>query len=1070
MRKIVKKKLFKALLILFLLFNGAAAFGQSQNYYIDSIGGNDSNNGLTKNTAWKSLSKANTVNYNPGDSLKLRRGQVFTGGLSFGWYDDGSAASPIVVCSYIKDSITDIAKPIIRSNTFNLSPIDTSKICISLQRNKYIKIKDLELRKGRIGVLMSGSENVILDNIGIDSTWRSGISITPYNHATDTTLSDSNTIVNCNIKHTGLRFIMDATPVVSNGTGSGIHIQSANAGGNNNIIQNCEISFMPDLSVGSEHGIYDHGNFTTYEDNYIHDITGTGIKIKNIDPSGGFTTGSYDTVRCNYFERCKQGAVQLSFGRGNTLYDNVFDSCGNGGSSKRSTINYMYHIVSPYSSMDVHNNYFFDNDKVYLLGQPYYGVLPEDDTIHGYDWSDDGVSTGITAYDNYYKWNDTLVEKMTYVSGTNVRSAVALASWISETNSCFNSAVVAPDDLSIEYLSPTSAQLNWTKVTGDANAYEIKFYKYASGSWTCLDTFSVAGSVDSLVLTGLGAYEYKFCIRSLFFNSECQEDSINSTYSDFLYYMGHTEYFIDQKGNDALDGKTKATAWKTLTKVNAINFEPGDQIRLRKGQVFDTICSLGQYDDGNATYPIIIDSYDSLATDVAMPIIRAAKSDVSSSYRAITLQNNSYITVRNLEFTYGLSAVLVWGSNHITLENLVIDSTWKMGIQVSNYNTTKSQYVTVDNCSISHTGRAYSSSGGSSDGAAIYFGQTNAGANYSVIKNCHISDITNGTNNSTCGVLTYEKNMVIENNNFRDIPTTALIIKNSDTTGFSQGSNNTIQCDTFVNCGQGAIRLDLGKDNIISSNVFDSCGYGNGSSERRCINYIYQTAGGSGSSMTVDHNNFVNNEVIYLLGQPNISGKTYNGVITGITVDHNYYEWSDHLAQYYTSNSRSNYVQSDWESALTETGSTLNTGDTIPTLSCSGSMMQKQNEPPTLINNQIYQLEEAIQDEDEEEPCQGMVVCRQHHKHQFSKLIFSANPSGCQSIQAKLIGLDTYTTGNLKLEIHNVGTGQMEKSELLQLTENTFQIEGCELSQGSHEVIVKAEGKIIAKGHLMIIK
>ena len=40
-------------------------------YYIDSENGNDDNDGLSKITAWRTLSKLNEHNFSPGDEIRL---------------------------------------------------------------------------------------------------------------------------------------------------------------------------------------------------------------------------------------------------------------------------------------------------------------------------------------------------------------------------------------------------------------------------------------------------------------------------------------------------------------------------------------------------------------------------------------------------------------------------------------------------------------------------------------------------------------------------------------------------------------------------------------------------------------------------------------------------------------------------------------------------------------------------------------------------------------------------------------------------------------------------------------
>src|SRR3990167_9981785 len=46
-------------------------------YYISSSQGNDTNNGLTLNSAWRTISKLNSYQFNPGDIIKFERGEQF---------------------------------------------------------------------------------------------------------------------------------------------------------------------------------------------------------------------------------------------------------------------------------------------------------------------------------------------------------------------------------------------------------------------------------------------------------------------------------------------------------------------------------------------------------------------------------------------------------------------------------------------------------------------------------------------------------------------------------------------------------------------------------------------------------------------------------------------------------------------------------------------------------------------------------------------------------------------------------------------------------------------------------
>ena len=48
-------------------------------YHVDAVGGDDSRDGLTEDTAWRSLARVNAADVKPGDSVLFKRGCVWRG-------------------------------------------------------------------------------------------------------------------------------------------------------------------------------------------------------------------------------------------------------------------------------------------------------------------------------------------------------------------------------------------------------------------------------------------------------------------------------------------------------------------------------------------------------------------------------------------------------------------------------------------------------------------------------------------------------------------------------------------------------------------------------------------------------------------------------------------------------------------------------------------------------------------------------------------------------------------------------------------------------------------------------
>ena len=57
-------------------------------------------------------------------------------------------------------------------------------------------------------------------------------------------------------------------------------------------------------------------------------------------------------------------------------------------------------------------------------------------------------------------------------------------------------------------------------------------------------------------------------------------------------------YYLSSDGNDANDGFSKGTAWRTIKRMNKQNFQPGDTILLEGGSVFNGTIKLTSDDNG----------------------------------------------------------------------------------------------------------------------------------------------------------------------------------------------------------------------------------------------------------------------------------------------------------------------------------------------------------------------------------------------------------------------------------------------------------------------------------------
>jgi hypothetical protein len=118
-----------------LLLSTTSAFATT--YYVDAVDGNDSYSGTSEADAWQTMGKIDSMTFGPGDKIKFKKGQVFSG--NFELHGDGAAGNPIIINSYGSG-----AKP-------SLQATDSAKEVIRLKSNQYVTIKNIEVMNDNNG-------------------------------------------------------------------------------------------------------------------------------------------------------------------------------------------------------------------------------------------------------------------------------------------------------------------------------------------------------------------------------------------------------------------------------------------------------------------------------------------------------------------------------------------------------------------------------------------------------------------------------------------------------------------------------------------------------------------------------------------------------------------------------------------------------------------------------------------------------------------------------------------------------------------------------------------------------
>ena len=154
-------------------------------YYVDSNGGNDSNEGTSEGKAFRTLDKVNTLDLEPGDTVLLKRGSVFEDqALKFTKEDSGTAEAPVRISAYGEGN-----RPQINTNGHGQwelnygTPLDnqnhkwkgTVSSSILIEDTEYIEIEGLELTNDRNSASDTEKDKAYNNAYAMDRTGVAGV-------------------------------------------------------------------------------------------------------------------------------------------------------------------------------------------------------------------------------------------------------------------------------------------------------------------------------------------------------------------------------------------------------------------------------------------------------------------------------------------------------------------------------------------------------------------------------------------------------------------------------------------------------------------------------------------------------------------------------------------------------------------------------------------------------------------------------------------------------------------------------------------------------------------------------
>ena len=140
---------------------------QTPKYYVSNTG-DDANSGTSPGRAWRTISKANSFTFKPGEELLFEGGQTFTGTIQLTAADSGSVEKPIVISSYGAGRATidgGAGSGLIIEDTKN----------INVRNLRFTGLGRKTGSKAGVGVAIINASSIIVDQVETTGFQRAGV-------------------------------------------------------------------------------------------------------------------------------------------------------------------------------------------------------------------------------------------------------------------------------------------------------------------------------------------------------------------------------------------------------------------------------------------------------------------------------------------------------------------------------------------------------------------------------------------------------------------------------------------------------------------------------------------------------------------------------------------------------------------------------------------------------------------------------------------------------------------------------------------------------------------------------
>lgn len=295
-----------------------------------------------------------------------------------------------------------------------------------------------------------------------------------------------------------------------------------------------------------------------------------------------------------------------------------------------------------------------------------------------------------------------------------------------------------------------------------------------------------------------------------------------------------TNYYVSgTSGDDNNTGTSIDTPWKTLSKINAGTYLPGDQILLKCGDIWsETVVFISKF-TGTAAAPIVISSYGT----GDRPKVTATTGSI-----LIRISNADYLQVKNLDIGSGIGYGIVFSvDDNNSHSNIIVDNVNVHDLTIAGifFNTASYSNVSVNFCTGNNAEMLIAFSGGQDINITNciatnckYGGYSIIGINGGTMDNCKALNCGTGNyTNGACGIFLGVNNNFLVKNCEVAFQKRQGTNPDAEAVDFERSNINVklLKCNFHDNDGCGIMFYDNNKNLVNTGCVVDSCTFTNNS-------------------------------------------------------------------------------------------------------------------------------------------------------------------------------------------------------------------------------------------------